>query len=169
MRELISARLSGARDELRGGIGVTLYLTAIGAAFFAAGHGHLFIMYWAIPLFIVFPLVNWYIELLEHFPMVGNESVDIATTRPRAVGPVSRHFFGIHAEGYHLDHHLSPKIPFWNLHKAHIVRLRDPEYRAVVERNKPAGKGLLWQFRDMIDRVDKNELNTRIGDLSLKK
>lgn len=166
INDLVVNRLSGLRREVISGIGVALYVSTIGALFFASGIGEVFVIYWVVPLFLVFPLVNWYIELLEHFPLIGNEQVDILTTRPRAVGLISRHFFGIHNEGYHLDHHLSPKIPYWNLPAAHRLRLRDPSYRAAIAVTAPAGKGLFWQFRDMVRRVESGQISSRLGEFA---
>ncbi len=106
------------------------------------------LLFWYAPLFLGFPVVNWYLELLEHFPYPATARLDIEATRHRAVGPITRHFFSIHHEGYHLDHHLSPGIPFWNLPRAHIIRMRDPDYAAVVERSHAGPGGNLWhQFR----------------------
>lgn len=160
--ELVVQRLSGTPKELRAGVAVVAYMSAIGAICFLLGVGHMFVLYWLVPLFLVFPLVNWYIELLEHFPMMGYEHVDLWASRPRATGPITRHFLGIHGEGYHLDHHLSPKIPYWNQRHAHRIRLADPSYRALVEELCPPGKGLLWQFRDMARRVDSGNVNARL-------
>ncbi|CAM3406178.1 fatty acid desaturase [Stackebrandtia soli] len=160
--ELITQRLSGTRREVLAGLGVVAYFAAVGGVLFACGLFDVFVVYWLVPLFLVFPLVNWYIELLEHFPMVGNEYVDILTSRPRATGPITRHLFGIHGEGYHLDHHLSPKIPYWNLRRAHEIRTRDARYHAAVLATAPPGRGLLWQFRDMARQVGRAQSNTRL-------
>lgn len=109
-------------------------------------------LYWYIPLLVGFPVVNWYLELLEHFPLPLNAERDIEATRHRAVGRISRHFLGIHNEGYHLDHHLSPRIPFWNLPRAHRIRMSDPAYRAVVEATGGARSGnVLGQFRLIVE------------------
>lgn len=108
-------------------------------------------LYWYIPLLVGFPVVSWYLELLEHFPLPLDAEWDIEATRHRAVGRISRHFLGIHNEGYHLDHHLTPKIPFWNLPQAHQIRMSDPAYRAVVEATGAAQTGnVLGQFRLII-------------------
>lgn len=163
IKELAVTRFSGTLADLWGSVGAAGYFAAVAAVFTVSGHGRLFLCYWVVPLLVVFPLVNWYIELLEHFPLVGDESVDIRATRHRAVGPISRHFFGIHAEGFHLDHHLSPKIPFWNLRRAHEIRMADTRYRAAVLATAPAEKGLLWQFADIIRRVDQRRIAARIG------
>jgi fatty acid desaturase len=157
--DLVRQRLSGSSAELAAGIGVLTYFTGVAAVCVATGAGRLFLVYWLVPLVVAFPIVNWYIELLEHFPMALREQSDLLVSRPRALGPVTRHFFGIHGEGHHLDHHLSPRIPYWNLPEAHRIRLADPEYRAAVERMAPPGKGILWQFQDMARQVD--ETNRR--------
>lgn len=163
--ELLTQRLSGSAPELLAGLGVVTYFGGAAAACFLLGAGELFLLYWAVPLFLVFPVINWYVELLEHFPMVGQEDVDILTSRPRATGPITRHLFGIHGEGYHLDHHLSPTIPYWNLRKAHRIRLADPDYHAAVQRTAPAGHGILWQFRDMSRQVDSGGVSARLRTL----
>ncbi len=166
LKELITSRLLDSARGRAGAVGVVAYLSAIGLLFVALGAGRIFLAFWMVPLLLVFPLVNWYIELLEHFPMAGHERTDIRVTRPRAVGPVSRHFLGIHNEGYHLDHHLSTRIPYWNLPAAHRIRLADPQYRAAVAASAPAGRGLLWQFRDMVRRVDTAQTSGRLGPLA---
>lgn len=160
--DLLLQRLSGSVSEAVVGAGVLAYFSGIGALAVVLGVGRQFALYWLVPLLLVFPLVNWYIELLEHFPLVGQETTDIRTTRTRALGPVSRHFFGIHGEGYHLDHHLSPKIPFWNLPRAHRMRMADPVYRAAIEQTAPAGRSLLWQFHDMVKRVEEGQTSARL-------
>lgn len=159
--ELVVQRLSGTPRELTASIAVLAYFLGVVAACFVAGIGQLFLVYWVVPLFLVFPLINWYLELLEHFPMVGHQYVDIMTSRPRAIGPITRNLFGIHGEGYHLDHHLSPKIPYWNLRQAHQIRMADPAYRAAVEEMAPEGRGLLWQFRDMTNKVEGGHIDVR--------
>jgi len=108
------------------------------------------VLFWYAPLFLGFPVVNWYLELLEHFPYPATAKLDIEATRHRAVGPITRRFFSIHQEGYHLDHHLSPGIPFWNLPRAHKIRMQDPIYAAVVRRSYAGPGGNLWyQFRSI--------------------
>jgi len=42
---------------------------------------------------------------------------------------VEAFFFGIHWEGYHLVHHLWPRMPAWNMPLAHKIMLEDQEYK----------------------------------------
>lgn len=103
------------------------------------------VLFWYGPLLFGFPAVNWCLELLEHFPYPLYAQFDVEATRHRVLGPVTRHLFGIHNEGYHLDHHLSPGIPFWNLPRAHRVRMRDPRYAAAVARSAGSAGRSVWR------------------------
>jgi fatty acid desaturase len=163
VKELVLARLSGTRTEIVRGICVVLYVAAIGATLAWFGLFTQFVLFWVVPLFVVFPVVNWYIEMLEHFPLAGNEHIDVRTTRHRALGWLSHHFLGMHNEGYHLDHHLSPKIPYWNLPEAHRIRLTDPVYAQAITETAPPGRSLLWQFKDMVNRVEEGRVADRLG------
>ncbi|WP_169810742.1 fatty acid desaturase family protein [Nocardia beijingensis] len=159
-------RLSGTRDEALPGLAVTGYLAALGLLCWTIGYGPQFLLYWIVPLLFVLPLINWYMALLEHFPLVGNNNIDLQTTRHRVLGPVSYHFLGVHNEGYHLDHHLSPMIPYWNLPKVHEIRLRDPIYARVIEETAPKSKTVLWQFRDIVRQVSEGKTSTRLGQFT---
>lgn len=153
MKELVAARLGSSRRDVAQILGCVAYVAGLVGLASVTGTARLALLYWFIPLLVTFPLVNWYAELLEHFPYIERETLDLRATRHRAVGVVSRHFFGIHNEGFHLDHHLSPRIPFWNLPAAHQLRLADPAFAAVIAETAPAGRGVLWQFRDMTKHV----------------
>lgn len=87
---------------------------------------------WLIGLLVFFPIIGWYVELSEHFP-VGESRLGPWATRHRACGPLSRLVVGLVAERYHLLHHVDPSIPFWKLRKAHrYLRRTDPSYEAMI-------------------------------------
>ncbi|MFI2343181.1 fatty acid desaturase [Nocardia gamkensis] len=159
-------RLSGTRAEIRPGLAVVCYVAMLGLLCWTAGYGSQFMLYWIIPLLLVFPLINWYLALLEHFPLVGNNDIDLQTTRHRALGPISYHLLGIHNEGYHLDHHLSPMIPYWNLPKAHEIRLLDPAYAQTVEGTTPQSRTIFWQFKDIVRQVSEGKTSARLGEFT---
>ncbi|MFD3596434.1 fatty acid desaturase [Nocardia sp. NPDC058640] len=69
----------------------------------------------------------------------------------------------MHNEGYHLDHHLSPMIPYWNLPKAHEARLRDKLYANVIDDTGPASRTVFWQFRDIVRQVSSGNTAARLG------
>lgn len=157
-------QLRGSWHKARPGLAVVCYLAALGILCWAIGYGAQFLLYWIIPLLLIFPLINWYMALLEHFPLVGKNNIDVQTTRHRALGPISYHFLGIHNEGYHLDHHLSPMIPYWNLPRVHEIRLRDPLFASTIDQTAPKSRTFLWQFRDIVREVSEGKAGARLGD-----
>lgn len=89
------------------------------------------LLFWVVPYLTSFQILGWYIELSEHTPLVRDSDVDLHMTRNRKSRTWEKFLTGIHNDNYHLEHHLDPRTPFWNLHKARRVRLGDPEYAAV--------------------------------------
>jgi fatty acid desaturase len=85
------------------------------------------ILYWFIPLFTTFPLIGWYIELSEHYPIISNKN-DIDKSWNRFGNRFENYFTGMHNENYHLTHHLRPDIPYWNIKKAHTIMMQDTTY-----------------------------------------
>ncbi|MGD2113806.1 MAG: fatty acid desaturase family protein, partial [Acidobacteriota bacterium] len=97
------------------------------------------VLFWLIPYLTSFQILGWYIELSEHTPYMETETVDLYMARNRKSRGLEKFLTGIHNDHYHLDHHLNPAIPFWNLRKARKIRLQDPEYRRIDE-----ATGGLW-------------------------
>ncbi|GIJ28778.1 dihydrorhizobitoxine desaturase [Micromonospora qiuiae] len=89
------------------------------------------LLFWVIPFLTSFQILGWYIELSEHTPLVRDHTVDLYMTRNRKSRGLEKWLTGIHNDNYHLEHHLDPRTPFWNLHKAREIRLRDPNYAAL--------------------------------------
>lgn len=92
------------------------------------------LLFWVVPYVTAFQILGWYIELSEHTPLVRDSNIDLYMTRNRKSRGLEKFLTGIHNDHYHLEHHLDPRTPFWNLPKARLVRLRDPEYAAVDRR-----------------------------------
>ncbi len=90
-----------------------------------------FLFWWILPYLTTFQIVNYFCELGEHFPQPAITTLDISASRNRLGNAVERFFFGMHNEHLHLEHHLAPSIPFWNLPKAREARLQDPTYAAL--------------------------------------
>jgi fatty acid desaturase len=137
VRQLVTSRTvyqGSSRGEAARMLGYLVLLAALAAH---VSSPQAVLLYWVVPLTVVFPPLNWYIEILEHFPLPLTAGKDLQATRHRALSWFSRHFFGIHNEGFHLDHHLSPGIPFWNLPRVHAIRLADPAYRQLVQAQVP--------------------------------
>lgn len=88
-----------------------------------------FALYWMVPFFTFFLMFLYIRSVAEHFG-----SMDYATElgSARTVYPYlwERAFFAPHNVNYHLDHHLYPSVPFYNLPKLHAALMADPEFAA---------------------------------------
>ena len=93
----------------------------------------IFILFWVIPFLTTFQLINWFIELSEHAPLMEN-SIDIEMSRNRNSHWLERIFTGMHNESYHLAHHLWPSVPFWNVKKLHELLLQDKDYASINQK-----------------------------------
>jgi hypothetical protein len=88
------------------------------------------LLFWWIPFFVVYPIIGWFSELAEHYPMMEFREYGAFYSRNRYAGRCERSFIGMHGDNYHLTHHLLPGIPHWNLHKATQILCEDPIFGA---------------------------------------
>lgn len=45
------------------------------------------------------------------------------------MGRVATFLLGGHNDHFHAVHHIFPRVPSWNLRRAHAIMMSDPEYR----------------------------------------
>lgn len=130
----------------------SIQVVALWLAIFTVVHvfdgWRILLMYWVVPYVTSFVIIGRFIEIAEHYPLVGAGAEHPASmevhagqstlhaTRNRFSHPLEALFFSMHHENFHLVHHLRPEIPFWNLKRAHWKMLEDSEYRLV---NQPCG------------------------------
>jgi fatty acid desaturase len=78
----------------------------------------------------------------EHF---GSMEYDEELGSTRTVNPYfwERWFFGPHNINYHLEHHLFPGVPFYNLPKLHAVLMSDGAYRSKAHVTRGYSTGLV--------------------------
>jgi len=86
------------------------------------------ILFWFVPLLLVFPVIGWFIEIAEHYPLIADAKLDLYASRNRNSNIIECFLFGIHNESYHLTHHLKPGVPYWNIKRAHKIMLQDKNY-----------------------------------------
>jgi len=84
------------------------------------------LLYWYLPYFVVYLPMRFLAEASEHMALgLGSE---FATTRNK-IGWFQRFVMHPHGDGYHLAHHMYPRIPHQHLARAHRLLMRDPIYR----------------------------------------
>jgi fatty acid desaturase len=119
--------------------------------------------YWLLPLVTTQVWIGSLAELLEHYPLMESVSrVDIRMSRNREFGFVTTLLLGEkRGEGYHLVHHLFPRVPLCRLHEAHELLLqRDPTY-ASLERPKSLLGALRGIYRALPEDADRGSRESR--------
>ena len=89
------------------------------------------LLFWIVPYLTAFMVIGRFIEMAEHYPLLGRSQEGLLLTRNRFSHPLEAFFLSVHQENFHLVHHLRPSIPYWNMKKAHALMLEDVEYRRI--------------------------------------
>ncbi|MEW4527112.1 fatty acid desaturase family protein [Maioricimonas sp. JC845] len=88
---------------------------------------------WFVPVFTLLPMILRIRSIAEHF---GLECEHELNSSRNFIGPLwERLLFAPHNVGYHLDHHLYPSVPFYNLPKLHRLLLRRADYAEMSHQN----------------------------------
>ncbi len=90
---------------------------AVAAAYFDLW-GMLF-FYWLVPMFSFLQVILRLRGYSEHAGRM-TEQTEVGKSRTIDVGPVERFLFAPYNVNRHLEHHLYPSIPFFNLERAHV-------------------------------------------------
>jgi fatty acid desaturase len=126
---LIQHRLFAKDNDRRESLVLLSYWSAIVGFSIWLGFWDELILFWLVPYFTTFQVLGWFIELSEHYPLLGNSTIDLYLSRNRFSPWYEAFFTSMHNENFHLAHHLFPKVPFWNQPKAHEVLINDYNYR----------------------------------------
>ena len=104
-----------------------------------------FALYWVIPYLSTFFMFQYVRSVAEHF---GELEHDHALTSSRTVKAtaVERFFFAPHNVGYHLEHHLYPGVPFYNLPALHQLLMQEAEYKGKAHVTQGYWKGLMEEL-----------------------
>ncbi|KYF54732.1 hypothetical protein BE04_17960 [Sorangium cellulosum] len=108
----------------------------------ATGWLGVLVAYWFVPLVTTQVWIGAIAELLEHYPLIETAPrVDIYMTWNRHYNPVERFLLGEEeGEGYHLVHHIFPRVPLWRLKEVDAILRRDPAY---ADLKRPRGLAAL--------------------------
>jgi fatty acid desaturase len=121
---------------------------------------YLFVWYWLVPLCTTAAWVGAFIELLEHYPLMEDlpDHNHTLRTRNRICSPFVNFFIGIHHEGYHLVHHLYPRIPAWRLPQTHVFLMEDDSlYADLHNRVKPGFVNMITETLKLCD-MDRSKM-----------
>lgn len=91
------------------------------------------LLLWFLPAFTLLPVILRVRSIAEHFGVEGEQELNMSRN---FLGPLwERLLLAPHNVGYHLDHHLYPSVPFYNLPSLHRSLLRQPTYAQSAHQN----------------------------------
>lgn len=91
-----------------------------------------------IPLFYIYPTLNFWTDCLDHAGLVGADD-ELESSRNVLAPALVRLLFFPRNDSYHLVHHLFPQIPARHLDVAHAELCKDPSYRSQPAAVQPLG------------------------------
>ncbi len=94
---------------------------------------HIFALYWLVPYFLVMPVAERIRSISEHFGLARENELN--HSRNILCSPLEAFVFGPHNVRYHLDHHMFPTVPQYNLPKLHQALSEIPEYSDSAHEN----------------------------------
>ncbi|MBA3910582.1 MAG: hypothetical protein C0524_12015 [Rhodobacter sp.] len=105
-----------------------------------------------LPLFYIYPTLNFWTDCLDHAGLVGAKD-ELEASRNVLAPTVVRLLFFPRNDSYHLVHHLFPQVPARHLHRAHVELCKDPVYRSLPSAARPIDArpekarlaGVLWK------------------------
>lgn len=104
-----------------------------------------FLLYWIVPYFSTFFMIQYIRSVAEHFGDLAYED-DLTGTRTVKATLLEKFFLAPHNVGYHLEHHLYPGVPFYNLPKLHELLMGQEAYRGRAHLTIGYAKGLLGEL-----------------------
>lgn len=90
-----------------------------------------YLLLWILPSLTLFNIIFKYRSFAEH--KVVKDEHELNNTRTVLPSLVEKFFLAPLNVNFHLEHHLFPSIPFYNLRKMHRVLMKDPKFYEEAE------------------------------------
>jgi len=114
-----------------------------------------FLIFWVVPYFSAFFLYQYIRSVAEHFGDLAYED-DLSSSRTIKANAIERFFIAPHNVSYHLEHHLFPGVPYYNLPKLHILLMEQSIYESKAHITIGYCKGLLNELG--AEKVEKHAI-----------
>lgn len=109
-----------------------------------------FLLFWIIPGMTILPLIMRLRSVSEHIGLPHQHELN--ETRNVLCSPLEKYFIAPFNGSYHLDHHLFPSVPFYNLPKLHTFLSIIDEYRESAHQNSSYLGSGQSVFNDLIKK-----------------
>ena len=109
------------------------------------GMWKVYLLFWVVPYITSFFMFQYIRSVAEHY---GDMAYEDELSSSRTVKPtlLERFFIAPHNVGFHLEHHLFPGVPFYNLPELHNLLMEDEEYSRKAHITKGYLSGLLLEL-----------------------
>lgn len=104
-----------------------------------------FLLFWIIPYFTTFLMFQYIRSVSEHFGDLEYDHL-LSSSRTVKTNAIERFLIAPHNVGYHIEHHLYPGVPYYNLPKLHQLLLETPIYQKHAHLTKGYMSGVLKEL-----------------------
>lgn len=87
-----------------------------------------FLLFWVVPYFSTFLMFQYIRSVSEHFGEMENEHL-LNASRTVKTNFLEKFLIAPHNVGYHIEHHLYPAVPFYNLPKLHDLLMENNDFK----------------------------------------
>lgn len=135
---------STADNKENGTVRLAYYLSIV-AILTVFGWWTFFLLFWIVPYLSFFFLFQYIRSVAEHYGEMAYED-ELTATRTVLATPLEEFLIAPHNVGYHLEHHLFPGVPFYNLPKLHRLLMSQPDYAKQAHVTRGYTFGLLKEL-----------------------
>lgn len=112
-------------------------------------------LFWVVPYLSTFFMFQYIRSVAEHFGELSYDHL-LTSTRTVKTNVLERFLLAPHHVGYHLEHHLYPAVPFYNLPKLHQLLMSHSDYQEKAHITK-------GYFGGLFNELGKVEMPTEVG------
>lgn len=88
----------------------------------------IYVLYWVVPFVTWFQFINRIRTIAEHNAVKKNALIGTRTTIATWFDKLF--IVGFNHPNYHIEHHLYPSVPFYNLPKLHKLLIKDETFKS---------------------------------------
>ena len=104
-----------------------------------------FFLFWIIPYFSTFLMFQYIRSVSEHFGDLEYDHL-LSSSRTVTTNVIEQFLIAPHNVNYHIEHHLYPGVPYYNLPKLHQLLLETPIYQKHAHVTKGYMSGVLKEL-----------------------